>query len=635
VPVGILVLGLVSGSLAGLNSIGFVLLWRTSRVVNLAQPALGLVGGVLTGMLVASAGWGFWWAAPVGIVVGSGLSIAAERFVINRLQDVPRSVLLIATVGLAQVFAAMYAAIPFMFGGRLPTYSLDLGFRRVLDGYTLQGSGLLAIAALIVVVIGVHLFLATSRLGVAALALGQDVERARSLGVPAALVRTAVWAIAGTIASIAGILSIPVLGFGLEAGALSPTVLLLALAPAVFAGLRSIWGAAVAALALSVVYQLAVWYMGLYDDRLPLDSATGPYFVLAIAVVAALALQRRRLAREDAAARAASWEAAATQRPLPWRIARALPIYIAARIALAVALLAAVLPPLLLLSPSQRVSYGTAAAFALGAMAITCAWMFAGELPLGHWGFAGIGAAIAVGVPGSWVVRTAVAGIAIGALNVVLAFLTQRRSSLAFAVVGLAAAAIAPAVAGSGAIPADTRIVGAVAGGLTVLSAALLIVLRASTWGARVVAARDDPQRAPWLGVDPNRGRMIGLALSGVMVGVAGALFVASTPAGIARGSFDPGESLRLLAIAVVGGLGSPASVLIGAVAMTAAQRGLPSPWNGLTSGFGVLLVVMFLPAGIARAVERIRDTAVGLLAPAARPRAEHAPDTPRETVHA
>ena len=44
-PPGIVAFGLVAGSLAGLNAVGFVLLWRSSRIVNLAQPGLGLVGG--------------------------------------------------------------------------------------------------------------------------------------------------------------------------------------------------------------------------------------------------------------------------------------------------------------------------------------------------------------------------------------------------------------------------------------------------------------------------------------------------------------------------------------------------------------------------------------------------------------
>lgn len=604
-PVGILVFGLVTGSLAGLNSVGFVLLWRTSRVINLAQPGLGLVGGVLTGMLVVAGGWGFWWAVPIGMLVGATLSVLAERTVLSRLQEVPRSVLLVATVGLAQIFSGMYSAIPFIFGGRLPTYTIDLGewSKIFIDPVLLLGPHILALLALPMVTGLVHLFMTRSRVGVAALALGQDQERARALGVPAGLVRTVVWGIAGAIGSVSGILSIPVLGFGLEGGALTPTVLLLAFAPAVLAGLRSIWAAAAASLALGVLFQSAIWIT---------DGAGAADLVLVAAIVLALIVRKGRVGREAVAARASSWEAASTVRPLPWSIASSNIVFIAA-VALAAAAAIAVVVPALTLSPSDRVLYGTAAAFALGAMGVTTAWMFAGELPLGHWGFAGIGAAIAVVTPGHWGVKTLVAAVAIGLINALLAAVTRTHASLSYAVIGLAAAAVAPVAlsagaVGRGVIRADTRMVCAAAGLLALGAAVLIGRLRSSTLGARMVAARDDPARAPWFGVDPLRTRIYGLALSGLMVGAAGALYVASQPAGLAPGSFRPERSLALLAIAVVGGLGSPTGALIAAAALTAAERLFSPPWNGLTSGLGVVLVVLFLPAGISRGIEQVRD---------------------------
>src|SRR5688500_18097445 len=104
---GFIALGLVQGALAGLNALGLTLLWRTTRVVNLAQPAIGLVGGVLTGMLVAASGWSFWWAAPVGVAVGGLLGFASERLVMSRLANAPRTVPMVATIGLAAFFRAL------------------------------------------------------------------------------------------------------------------------------------------------------------------------------------------------------------------------------------------------------------------------------------------------------------------------------------------------------------------------------------------------------------------------------------------------------------------------------------------------------------------------------------------------
>jgi ABC-type branched-subunit amino acid transport system permease subunit len=618
----ILVNGVIQGALAGINSVGFVLLWRTTKVVNLAQPSLGLVAGTIVGVLVVSGGWSFWWSAPIGIVLGAALAILAEKLVMVRLQDVPRSVLLIATIGLAQVFDAMRVGFAFAAGGELPTYQLNLGFTLDIHGKADTGatvvltrllSGhLLVLVALPLVAWGAHMFLTRSRLGVAAQALGQDIERARSLGIPSGLVRTAVWGIAGAIAAICGTLTIPVFGFGLGPQ-LNPTVLLLALAPAVFAGLRSIWGAAAAAIALGIAHQTAVYLVpgGLAD------------LVLAVAILLAVAAQARGLVRGEAAARASAWEAAASTRPLPWSVASSGRIYGAGLSLLIIGLVAAVVPPFLMAHhlpfplAGAMVSYGTATALALAAIGIGIAWQFAGELPLGHWGFAGIGAAIGAVTPGPWGFRAVVAGVAIGALNALAGLATRRRSSLAFAVVGLAAAAAAPFLllrVGRGIIPADPQTITTAGGVLCVLAVLGAMKLRSTVFGARLVAARDDPERARWLGIDPLFARVIALAMSGFLVGVAGVVFVASQPSGIAENSFQIGRSLSILAMAVVGGISSPVGVLIGAIGLIGAERILPSPWDGLTSGIGVIAVVLFMPAGLARVVERIRDAGVRLL---------------------
>lgn len=231
---GFVALGLVQGSLAGLNALGLVLLWRTTRVVNLAQPAIGLVGGVLTGMLVASSGWTFWWAAPVGIAISALLGFASERLVMARLATLPRTVPMVATIGLAALFQALQTGIPFAFGGRLPSYDVDIGIELFVFPVLLKGPHPLALASLPLTLGALWWFIHRTRVGTAATAAGQDLERAQTLGVHAGFVRAVSWTIAGALSGVAGVLSIPVLGFSLGDG-VAPTVLLLALAPAVLA----------------------------------------------------------------------------------------------------------------------------------------------------------------------------------------------------------------------------------------------------------------------------------------------------------------------------------------------------------------------------------------------------------------
>lgn len=611
---GFVALGLVQGALAGINALGLVLLWRTTRVVNLAQPAMGLVGGVLTGMLVAEVGWSFWWAAPVGIVVGALLGLASERLVLVRLQDLPRAVLLVATVGLAQIFGALQSAIPFILGGRLPSYDVNLfvpwngaPVEWFLFPVLLKGPHLLALASFPIIVFLLWRFVHRSRLGVAAVALGQDVERARSLGVPAGFVRSVAWSVAGALSAVSGILSIPVLGFSLGDG-VAPTVLLLALAPAVLAGLRSLTWTALASLTIGVGYQFAL-----------VNTSRAGYadLVLVGAVILGVALQRRRLARAEEAATSASWEAATSARPLPWDVVRRTSWRVATRLGALVLLVAAVLPPLVL-SPSDDVLYGTSAAITLAAVAVAVAWMFAGEIALGHWGLAAAGAALTAVLPGPVAVRMIVAALVVGAVGVAMAFVARRRAGLAFAVVGLAIAVAAPVAmleVGQARLGTDAEVAGMVAAGIAVLATVLVLRLRGSRLGARLVAARDDANRAPWLGVSPFRMRVVALGLSGMLAGAAGALYLASVPAGLAPGAFDPDRSLDVLALAIVGGLGSPLGAMLGAAGLLFAKLVLPGPWGQLASGAGVLLVVLFLPSGLGRGLTILRDLAARILA--------------------
>lgn len=606
-PVGIVALGLVMGALAGINSMGFVLLWRTTRVVNLAQPSMGLVGGVFTGLLVGTAGWSFWWAAPIGIAAGALLGLLADRLVMFRLAEMPRTVLLVATVGLAQVFTAMRVALPFAFGsGRgLPVMDVDLGFNLTVGFVLLRGAHLLTLLVFPLVVVALWWFLHHTRTGVAACALGQDDERARTLGVSAPAMRAIAWSLAGVLSGIAGVLSLPVLGLSLG-GEISSTVLLLALAPAVLAGLRNIWVTAVSALALGVAYNLVLYWV---------PSGGRASLVLVAALVGAIALRRRRFGRDEHGARTASWAAAVSPRPLPWTVTGRRSYRAATVVLTLVAATAAAIPPMFL-APSSRVLYATSATFALVAVAVAVAWMFAGEVALGHWGLAGFGAAVATIVPGPLVVKIIAAVALMGLSGACMAFVARRQSGLSFAVLGLAAAVAAPvAVLSLGQRPqsADPAVVGAVAAALAVLAAAAMAMVRGSRLGAQMVSGRDDPMRSPWLGVNPLRGRMIGLGLSGALAGLAGALYLAAVPAGLAPGAFDAPRSLDVLAMAIVGGLGTPIGAMLGAGGLKAAEILLPGAWASLASGAGIILVMMFMPAGLGRWLESVRNVLVKL----------------------
>lgn len=613
---GLIALGVVQGMLSALFAGGIVLAHRTHRFLNLAHAGLGLVPGALVGVLVAQAGWSFWGAAPVGVAFGAVLGVLAERAVFTRLANAPRLILLVASLGLAQLLAAAQTALPLAVGGIPPTYAVPWTVRIDVFPVVLTSAHVLTLVAAPATLTLMALFL-RSRVGVGAQAVGQNSERARSLGVPGGMVSAMAFAVVGAAAAVAGILAVPVLGFSLE-GSPGVAVLLLALAPAAVAGFRDLWLAAAAAVVLGIVYQLVLWYGG--------DASNG---TLMLAAVAAVAVSLRPPAgdRRERAVRASSWPAAPPIRPSSARrwVAVAAPV----------ALLAAGVAVVTGLDPSDAQLVATGGALALGALSLAIGWCLAGELSLVTWPAAGLAGAAAAVVGGAWWAAVPVAAVTGAVLLVALGAVVRRRGGLAFAVVSLAVGAGLAELARRTAESAPRvdlapRTAAAVTLGVCVACTMAFTWLRHGTLGHRLVAARDDARRARALGIAPTGARLVGLTLSGAVAGLAGLAYVlaVSQPA---PGAFAADRSLDLLAMAVAGGLGSFWGAAAGAAAFVAARFALDGGWAVLGSGIGMLAAVLFFPGGLAAAADRAFSLAAGHPKPAAAERG--APPAPAAAV--
>ena len=598
---GLIALGAVQGMLSALFAGGLVLAHRTHRFLNLSHAGLGLVPGALVGVLVAQAGWSFWGAAPVGIVLGALLGVVAERAVFARLARAPRLILMVASLGLAQLFAAVQTALPLAVGGIPPTYAVPWSVRIDIFPVVLTSAHVLTLIVVPATLALMGVFL-RSRVGLGAQAVGQNSERARSLGVPAGAVSAAAFAVVGAAAAVAGILAVPVLGFSLE-GSPGVAVLLLALAPAAVAGFRDLWLAVISAVVLGVVYQLVLWYGG--------EASNGTLMLAAVAAVA-VSLRPPSGDRRERAARASSWPAAPPIRP------RAGGAWVG--IAVPVTLLAIAGLALTRLDPSEAQLVATGAALALGALSLAIGWCFAGELSLATWPAAGL-AGLATALAGNLWFAIPLA-IATGtAVLLTLGALVRRRGGLAFAVVSLAVGAgLADVVRRTGGrvpqVDIAPRASALIAVGLCFACTLVFTFLRRRPVGHRLVAARDDARRARALGIAPTRARLAGLALSGAVAGLAGLAYVlaVSQPA---PGAFAADRSLDLLAMAVAGGLGSFWGAAAGAAAFVAARVVLDGGWAVLGSGIGMLAAVLFFPGGLAAAGDRALSLAAGRPNPA------------------
>ena len=78
-----LVLGVLEGLLVGMLAVGIVLVYRSSRFLNLAHGQLGALSAMLLGKLVVDGGMPYWLAFPLCLLLGAAVGVLVDRFLVR------------------------------------------------------------------------------------------------------------------------------------------------------------------------------------------------------------------------------------------------------------------------------------------------------------------------------------------------------------------------------------------------------------------------------------------------------------------------------------------------------------------------------------------------------------------------
>jgi branched-chain amino acid transport system permease protein len=122
-----------------------------------------------------------------------------------------------------------------------------------------------------------------------------------------------------------------------------------------------------------------------------------------------------------------------------------------------------------------------------------------------------------------------------------------------------------------------------------------------------LVALRDNEMGATAYGISPTRAKLTAFAISGCVAAVAGVVLVIHQAA-FREVTYGPDESIEVFVATVIGGLGSLAGAVIGALFQRGSLWLLPAPWSFLATGAGVLFVLLSMPDGLGGILFRIRD---------------------------
>jgi branched-chain amino acid transport system permease protein len=633
-PPGEYLYGVIVGLLYALLAFGIILVYRANRIINFAQAEMGACSAVLAMLLIRVNHVPYLLA--FAIAIGSGLIAgwAVEVLVVRRFNKASRLVLSVATIGIGQVFAALQFYMPKWIAGRFvlnvtppktPFSSLTFHIRPE----TFDGNSLVILAAVAAVLIGLTLFFKLTDIGIAVRGSAENAERAALLGVPVKRVSTVVWMLAAGLSSLSLFLRVPIIGFpvGVFVG---PVILLYGLAAAVIARMESFGVALVAAIGLGVLEQCLYYFSK--------DPTISNALILPV-LLGALLIQRGKLSRgQDTGI--STWKLAAEFRPIPPELRR-LPEVLWVRLLLSAGVVAGLVFGYQLLGLKQQILASVVICYGIVAVSLVLLTGWAGQISLGQWGFAGIGAAVAGNLVArhnaDFFVTLVVAGLVGAVAAVVVGLPALRIPGLYLAVATLAFAItvqtyfLSPNYFG-GFLPERVQNIDrpvlfglySLAGDrafyytcLVVLGLALASAraLRNSRAGRVIVAIRDNQRGAQAYGASAARAKLWAFAMAGFWAAVAGALF-AYHEGSIANQAFDPELSLTLLIIVVIGGTTSLPGAMLGTLVIGALRYGdVSQGFQLLATGAGALLLLYAFPGGLAQIFYGTRDALLRWLA--------------------
>ena len=247
----LMVNGIIIGTLYGVVAMCFVLIYKSTQIVNFAQGEFLLIGAWTCWWLLTSMKVPFWLGFPITLVFMAVFGILLQVLVLRPMIGEPIISVIMVTIGLSIFFQAM---MKWMFGVWTAPYPEVFASKSMnILGLNVQTPYIMSMLISLVIMAGFAWFFKFSRMGLAMRATAFNQQVAQSLGISVKTVFAAAWAISAVVSALAGVVVGMVNGvsqalsfFGIK---VFPAVIL--------GGLDSIIGAIVGGLIIGVLENLA------------------------------------------------------------------------------------------------------------------------------------------------------------------------------------------------------------------------------------------------------------------------------------------------------------------------------------------------------------------------------------------
>jgi len=269
--------GIVVGSIYALSALGFVLIYKSSRVLNIAHGQIIAAGAFITYALTVWAGIPIAVSFILSMIITFFLAMSVERVFLRRLIGEPIISVIMVTIGLMSIIDGIVYLTPFGAG--------NFSFPEFLPqepiafwGVSLSWTQLVGVVITFIMIGAFSWFFKASTVGISMRAVSDDQFASMSIGISVPRVFGLAWATAGLSAAAAGGIIGNITGLNFN---VLHSFGIIVFPVVIVGGLDSIFGAIVAGIIMGLIQQFAAGYL---DGKWGLHGTADvlPYIILLV-----------------------------------------------------------------------------------------------------------------------------------------------------------------------------------------------------------------------------------------------------------------------------------------------------------------------------------------------------------------
>ncbi|MFN4309604.1 MAG: branched-chain amino acid ABC transporter permease [Ferrovibrio sp.] len=247
--------GALIGLLYALIAMGFIVIYRASKVFNFAQGELVVFGGFVVWWMITSIGLPYWIGIPLAFVAAALFGFAIERIFFSRLVGESVFAMVMVTIGLLILLRGL---ILVLFGPQVRPFPIIFPLQPVIIGDILIPRSLF-VGGMITIVVGLGLswFFNRTRPGLRMTAVAEDHQVAVSMGISVKRSVAFAWILGSVLSTLGAIIFLS----GKSVSFLASEIGLAALPVALLAGFESIGGVLLAGIIVGIIQGLVMAYV--------------------------------------------------------------------------------------------------------------------------------------------------------------------------------------------------------------------------------------------------------------------------------------------------------------------------------------------------------------------------------------